>query len=105
MELNNKSQKRTAIVTVSMPTELQEFMDLHNLSPSTLIQDKIKEEIAIFQRYNTDISKLQAQRTALTGQIQELFAFIEHKELFEEYRKWRLNYVLEKTKQSGEQRV
>lgn len=87
--------KKSVVMSVSMPIELAEFLNISELSPSTLLQERIKQEKQLWERYNDEKTKLIVRNENLVKQIKELFAFIDTKELFDEYRKWRGSYVLQ----------
>lgn len=88
--------KNTQIISVSMPREHAEFLDAKGLSASALIQEKINEQIRLFEQYNRESVRLHENMQALAKEIGILHQFLEEIGKFEDFRKWRGSYVVQK---------
>jgi len=88
--------KNSVIISVSVDRKQAEFLDDKNLSPSDLIQQKINEQIALFESYNKESNVLRSNIQSLHEEIGNLHSFIDVLGKFDEYRKWRGSHVLEK---------
>lgn len=84
------------ILSVSIPVELANFLDEQNLSPSELLQDKIREVKLVFDKYNNDAGKILRVRDQLEALLQEKNAFLDYAGLTEAFIKWRNSDVLAK---------
>lgn len=88
--------KNSMILSVSIPVELANFLDEQNLSPSELLQDKIREVKLVFDKYNNDAGKILRVRDQLEALLQEKNAFLDYAGLTESFIKWRNSDVLAK---------
>lgn len=88
--------KNSMILSVSIPVELANFLDEQNLSPSELLQDKIREVKLVFDKYNNDAGKILRVRDQLEALLQEKNAFLDYAGLTEAFIKWRNSDVLAK---------
>lgn len=87
--------RNSVIASVSISKEQDEFACAHKLSLSDLLQTAITEQILIFERYSSDIKKLELAIKAKDGLQSELFKFLELNDLTEKFLKWRGENVLE----------
>lgn len=90
--------KNSVIISVSCSRRQAQFLEEKNLSSSELFQESINEQINNFERFNSDNAQLVRKCDSLSQEIGILHQFIEQAGKFEEFRKWRGTYVLEKTK-------
>ena len=87
--------KNSTIISVSIDKAQAEFLDTQDLSASALFQEKINEQIRLFETFNNKNNRLVNNIRSLTEEIGLIHHFLDEQGLFENFRKWRGKNVLE----------
>jgi len=77
------------VLSVSITKKQSEFLEAHNLSPSTLFQAKIAEQMDLFDTYNKDNANLLRIKGVLEQEMQLMNEFLDYVGKFDDWRKWR----------------
>lgn len=88
--------RNTEVISVSIMKDQLAFIDNQNLSASELIQEKIIEQMKLWQTYHGNIEKLQTAKEYLEHELQMIHEFLDLNMLEESWNKWRGERVLEK---------
>lgn len=84
------------IISVSIDKEMAEFLDSTNLSPSDLIQEKIREQRRIFYTVNQEKEYLLRNIQNLQALLKDYSDFLELNDMFDRFTQWRKDVVQEK---------
>jgi len=85
--------KNSVVLSVSISKEEATFIDEKKLSASSMLQAKIQEQKEIFEKFRTETSILHQNILRLQKELELQGTFLEEIKKFEEYAKWRGQYV------------
>jgi hypothetical protein len=88
--------KNSTVISVSIDREQAMFLDDQSLSASALIQEKIEEQKRLFEQFNNKNGMLVKNVQSLQEEIGIIHHFLDEIGKFDDFRKWRGSYVLEK---------
>lgn len=83
----------TQIVSVSAPITLCKFIEEANLSASQIFQEAIIEKKQIWDNLHNNVVKLEKAKEVLQQLILEQSTFMEEKGIYEEFNKWRGEWI------------
>lgn len=81
--------KNSVIISVSVPKEQAEWLDMVEMSASEVIQEGILNKMELYDKYNQEKSKLIGNIENLQKEIGHLCEYLEVQSKYDEYRKWR----------------
>jgi len=88
--------KDSVIISVSCSKRQSEFLDEKKLSSSELFQEIINEKIKLFEQFNSDNAAMVRRLESMQTEIGIIHQYLDEIGKFDEFRKWRGQYVLEK---------
>jgi len=81
--------KNSVIISVSIPKDQAEWLDMVELSPSEILQSAIYTKMEMWNQYNQEKAKLIGNIEGLQKILAERITYLEEKGLVDEFVKWR----------------
>lgn len=81
--------KNCQIISVSITKEQAEFLDNNNFSSSELIQQKINEQMRLFESFKGEKADLLEKIGALQRYMQKMSEYLNEIEKYDEFLKWK----------------